>query len=86
MYGVKKKKKREQHCEKYRTPTLDGGRGSGQPPPTYRTECESLKACVPHQLPGPFPNPLMRLDLNYEGREGSRGGRGGELQYSFTLR
>lgn len=59
--------------KKHRSPILDGAEGkaagSAATADLPHTECESLKACVPHQQLGLLPKPLMRLDLNYD-REG----------------
>lgn len=74
------KKKTQERCSRQRE-----RQRARQPPPTYRTECESLKACVPHQLPGPLPNPLMRLDLNYDGGRGVWGPRELNTVFSFFL-
>jgi len=64
--------------KQHRSPTLDRARGSGLSSHHRPTApCESLSACVPHQLLGLPPNPLMRLDPNDDGRG---------VKYHFTWR
>lgn len=69
MCGMEKKKKHNTEEIKTQESHSREGEAAGSAVTTDlpHTECESLKACVPHQLLGPLPNPCMRLDLNYDG-------------------